>query len=161
MTSTLHTGSLGGLAGADAVCQARADAVPLGGTYKAWLSDTSTNAADRLVQYPGRYVRTDGMVIANGWGELTSGAIENPIDKTELDSVPPATTNSCTSGGPAVWTNTMSDGTKSTADCAGWTSAASTDVALTGNHDQTSSWWTDICSSHNCDKQALLYCIEQ
>ena len=34
-------------------------------------------------------------------------------------------------------------------------------VAMTGSHAETSSWWTDICSVHNCDKQALLYCVEQ
>src|SRR5207248_2675590 len=39
VTSVMYDGNLGGLAGADAKCQARATAASLSGTYKAWLSD--------------------------------------------------------------------------------------------------------------------------
>jgi Protein of unknown function (DUF1554) len=51
VTSTTHTGNLGGLDGADAICQARAEslnsAAPAG-TYKAWLSTAAESAAARL-----------------------------------------------------------------------------------------------------------------
>ena len=48
VTSTFHSGPIGGLAVADSICQTRADAVPLGGTWKAWLSTSTVNAVDRI-----------------------------------------------------------------------------------------------------------------
>ena len=46
VTSTTHTGNLGGLDGADAICQARAESGPAApGTYKAWLSTAAESAA--------------------------------------------------------------------------------------------------------------------
>jgi hypothetical protein len=36
------------LSGADAKCQSEANTAGLSGTYKAWLSSTTTNAANRL-----------------------------------------------------------------------------------------------------------------
>jgi len=39
-TSTLQNGNLGGLAGADQICQEHADAAGLLGSFKAWLSDS-------------------------------------------------------------------------------------------------------------------------
>src|SRR5262245_28339890 len=47
-TSTLQDGNLGGLEGADAICATRATAALLPGTFKAWLSTTTTSAASRL-----------------------------------------------------------------------------------------------------------------
>src|SRR5688500_14269271 len=38
----------GGIALADALCKARADNATLGGTFVAWLSDSTTNAIGRL-----------------------------------------------------------------------------------------------------------------
>jgi len=38
-TSTFHQGNLGGLAGADAICNARAAEASLPGIYMAWLAD--------------------------------------------------------------------------------------------------------------------------
>src|SRR2546428_3153004 len=59
VTSTSQAAaSLGSLAGADALCQARAASAQLSGTYRAWLSDGSTNARDRLGSARG-WLRTD------------------------------------------------------------------------------------------------------
>src|SRR3989344_6490978 len=44
VTSATYHGNLGGLAGGDAECQSLANAASLGGIWKAWLSDSSTNA---------------------------------------------------------------------------------------------------------------------
>jgi hypothetical protein len=49
VTSTLQLGTFGGLAGGDAICQARADAATLGGTWRAWLSTSTVDARDRIV----------------------------------------------------------------------------------------------------------------
>ena len=54
----------GGLAGADDICNAAAMAASLAGTYTAWLSDSVTDARDRVTQATIPYVRTDGVRIA-------------------------------------------------------------------------------------------------
>ena len=48
MTSSSWNGNLGGLSGADAKCQQAANATGLGGTWVAWLSDSTHNAKDRI-----------------------------------------------------------------------------------------------------------------
>src|SRR6187401_2282495 len=49
-------GLLGGLAGADMKCEARAAAAGLAGTYKAWLSDQTKSATARLTHSTGAYL---------------------------------------------------------------------------------------------------------
>src|SRR6185312_9164199 len=48
LTSGRFTGDLGGLAGADALCQGAASNGQLAGTFKAWLSDDLASAASRF-----------------------------------------------------------------------------------------------------------------
>lgn len=71
VTSTSQSGQLGGLSGADALCQTRANAGGLGSTWKAWLSTSSVNAKDRVVD--ATYVRLDGVVVASNKADLTDG----------------------------------------------------------------------------------------
>jgi hypothetical protein len=69
-TSQGFTGNLGGLAGADAICQAEANAAGLPGTYKAFLSDNNTSAADRLNQSSLPYELVNGTPIAADWADI-------------------------------------------------------------------------------------------
>jgi hypothetical protein len=48
VTSTTQTGNLGGLSGADQICNDRAVAAGLTGNYLAWLSTSSMDAIDRF-----------------------------------------------------------------------------------------------------------------
>jgi len=48
VTSSSWNGNLGGLSGAGAKCQQAADAAGLGGTWVAWLSDSTYDAKDRI-----------------------------------------------------------------------------------------------------------------
>ena len=81
-------GNLGGLAGADAKCQLLADAASLGGTYKAWLSDSNTRVDARLHQSSVPYVLVDSTPVANDWTDLvTRPFLDSYINKTELGIV--------------------------------------------------------------------------
>ena len=95
---------LGGLAGADAKCRAAAQKAGLANplTFKAWLSDRHTDAVDRLVHGKGRYVRVDGLPIADDFADLLDGALANPIVITETEQVYEN----------GVWTGTRPDGTR-------------------------------------------------
>jgi hypothetical protein len=166
VTSALYSGNLGGLAGADAKCQALATGAGLDGTYKAWLSDDTTTASARLAHSTVPYVRVDGTVIASDWSQLTSGFLTNAIMKTETNTAPPFTNSACVGGpGPIVWTGTNSDGLRSGTpffiqNCAGW--SANGTIALVGRASLTNSGWTNECSFQQCNTEvAALYCIQQ
>lgn len=148
-TATAYTGNLGGIAGADAKCQAEADALNLPGTYYAWLSDDTTSPAERFNRDFGAYYLSDRTTkIADDWADLTDGTLDNPI------------------GGPGVWTNVAADGSSNghTNSCAGWTSDAL--FTYSGNvgdgTSQTSQWNIDPFNSpFACSGTASLYCFQQ
>lgn len=85
----------GALANFDAECQTLADAATpsaLGGTYKAWISNSTTNATDRLTHSTTPYVQVDGTKVADDWADLIDGEInftllerDSIIDATNLD----------------------------------------------------------------------------
>jgi hypothetical protein len=63
---------IGGLAGADAICQREAEWANLSGEYKAWLSSSTVNAKDRVTQNPNAYVFSRVRLVSNG--ESSSGS---------------------------------------------------------------------------------------
>ena len=78
-TSSLHVpGQLGSLAGADAVCAARASEAGLVGQFVAWLSSSTVDALDRVAGARG-WVRIDGLPIADMPAELASQQLLHPI----------------------------------------------------------------------------------
>jgi hypothetical protein len=146
------SGNLGGLAGADAICQTAANAVSLGGTFKAWLSDSTGSPSTRFVQGTGPYVRTDGVLIANDWADLTDGSIAAHI-----------TTNAAGgSASAAPWTGTGGSGTALSSHCNNWTSAAGGASGSNGQATGPLMCWSYCGSSVACSNTNLgLYCFEQ
>jgi len=69
VTSTTQFANLGGLAGADAICNQRAQAAGLAGTYKAWLSTPTSSAASRMGAASG-WVRPDGKPVFNRLSDI-------------------------------------------------------------------------------------------
>jgi hypothetical protein len=171
ITSTLYTGDLGGLAGADSKCQSVA-MLALKGTFKAWLSSTATSASQRLTHSTGPYVLTDNTTVASDWAGLTSGTLLHPIDLTETGMSAPIPTINCgsTSVLPAAWTSTAPNGSLNGMrdTCTDWTTNGPSYGAGLGVVGQTNSTWTAGCGSESsvntdpiCASQASLYCIEQ
>src|SRR5262249_49338283 len=72
VTGTRYPADLGGLQGADAKCQAAAEAVRLSGTFRALIA-TSASAATGRVNVYGPVVNAAGAMIASG-----SDALWNP-----------------------------------------------------------------------------------
>jgi hypothetical protein len=167
VTSERYHADLGGLAGADAKCQALADAASLGGTYKAWLSDATGSPSTRFTKSTTPYVRLDGMIVANDWADLTDGTLLASISITELDTAGPSG-NAC--GASAAWTNTSAGGTQtsSTSSCGNW-SGAEDDAVSMGDGNSTSDSFTGGCNMNGgqvCPSTldifaASLYCFEQ
>lgn len=160
VSSTTSTGNMGGLNGADNICQTRANAAALGGTWKAWLSSSTTSAASRLTQSSSPYVLVNGTLVANNWADLTDGSIVNPINRTEFGNV--------TANG-AVWTHTTTTGAQATTNagqvCSDWTVSTSgnTLVHCAGSPFQVNGDWTAGYSgcAYPCNQQWPLFCFEQ
>ena len=167
VSSTLHRGNLGGRAGADEICNARASEadLPGAGTYKAWVSDNALGPADRFVRSYDPYRLVDGGLFSGGapltgWEGLVTGNIGEPINLDENGNIPDAP-----SGGiGGVWTGTQADGRLTTSSCMNWTSNSNSDVGTTGDHTQTGPEWTKRFPEYdnsNCSFPRHLYCFQQ
>jgi hypothetical protein len=157
VTSTVQNGNLGGLSGGDAICNARAQAAGLPGTYAAWLSTNSVQARNRIND--GLFARTDGQLVALSKTDLTDGSISNPINRDEFGNIP--------GGETQVFTGTGSDGNKWVFSsfpsidysCIGWTSS-SNPYDHTGEMGASNSSWTDTSAGQGCANARRLYCFQ-
>ena len=156
VTSTLQSGDLGGLAGADAICAARAAAGGLPGTYVAWLSTGSVNAISRLGTARG-FVRIDGKPFANSAADIVANRIFNPMRINESG----ADVSSGISPGAStltVFTGTLGNGTVATgATCDDYTNASGS--ARRGEVSGGPVSWTARQDS-NCSTIRRLYCFQ-
>jgi hypothetical protein len=153
VTSWAVNGNLGGLDGADEICQFLAEENGLPGTYLAWLSDDIGAPSARFMRSPGPYLLLNETIIADDWADLTSGSLKAPINRTEEDEpfLPPFET----------WTNTKVDGTldESLADCESWATVNA--VGSVGNVLASTANWTDENPFQTCSISAHIYCFQQ
>lgn len=156
LTSTTQDGNLGGLDGADAICQNLALAASLPGAYRAWLSDDAQSPATRFSQSNGPYHLLNGVAIASSWADLTDGTLAAPITLAENG----ATFDDL---GFRAWTNTRANGSGGGVqdeNCAGWTSSANGSDGDEGQVTATNENWTDFASG-TCNNLFHLYCFQQ
>ena len=163
VTSTSHTGALGGLTGADAICNSLAAAASLPGTYMAWLSDSTMSPSSRFTTQPNRrYVTTERTIIAYNWADLIDGNLNAPI-RTDENGVYENVT------GIEVWSNTIADGTNIPLNhCNDWSNSSDTEHGFFGNMTAVDEWWTDSTYGggapglwRECDNYLRLYCFQQ
>ena len=157
LSSILYQGNLGGLSGADAKCQSMAKAAALPGTYRAWLSDTTSSPASRFVRSTGPYRLVNGTTIAGEWGGLTDGVLRAPIDVTETGGGIGSTAR--------VWAHTKSNGASydnALTSCHNWSSTADSGVGgHIGNATKTDAYWTEWGWNWPCDERYHLFCFQQ
>jgi cysteine-rich repeat protein len=154
-TSERYQGfTLEGLFGADQRCRMLAAVanLPNSGTYRAWLSDSNTSAADRITHSKGRYTLVNGIVVAADWDALISGLLESPIDTTE---------DSEASDGSCAWTGTFANGLPAFGStfCDNWSSSGGRQDGGRGSGDFIDDWWSFIDYSP-CGSECALYCFE-
>jgi hypothetical protein len=153
VSSTVFGGKIGGLAGADFLCQDLAESAGLPGTYKAWLSDSTASPSTRFVRSKGPYVLVNGKRIADNWQDLTDGSLDIPINVTQ--------TGSKAADSTSVWTYTKADGTAidaNTNTCGNW--AAATGDGDVGSDTSRNATWTDNGAAA-CNTGQHLYCFQQ
>ncbi len=149
VSSYWYEADLGGIAGADALCQTHA--LGLGGAFKAWISDGVTGPIDRFdTSFTGIYELVDGTKVADGWAGLTGAPLLHAINLDEdgllhMDHY--------------VWTNTKATGKPAGTDhCAGWTVTEGWG-GLSGETLYTGSAWS-ASGTGACDYTNNLYCFE-
>jgi hypothetical protein len=158
-------GNLGGLAGADAICQKLADAAGAGKrTWRAYLSTSRENARDRIGRGPWKNAR--GKQVSTSPDELARSGV--PGDRVfderggRIDM----------KNAHDILTGSKPDGTFAGASCKDWTSSAATDKAMVGHadaRDPMNKWdhWSSTHETHGCDAASLqgtagrahLYCF--
>ena len=159
VTSSLYNGDMGGLLGADAQCNLRAQSAGLPGTYMAWLSTDQATPATRFVQSSVPYYKVNGIKIADNWADLTDATLDAALDVTELGTPSPDGTNSCQGTTRQVFTGTFSNGLIGNSTCSNWTSSVGT-----GNVGQTTVAtfrWSNCTSTGNCANASAIYCFQQ
>lgn len=159
ITSTIGNGDLGswadaggqtGIAAGDAICTARAAAEGLSGIFKAWLSNTSIDAIDRLTS-DTMWVRMDGAKIADSKSDLTDESIFTSISVTEAGDYLPSNFS---------WTGTHSDGFSSAITCNDWTDSTTGVSATIGSTTYVKRLWSNQMSI-KCSRNIFhLYCFE-
>jgi hypothetical protein len=149
LTSISYNGNLGGLAGADSKCSTVAAGANLPGSWKAWLSDSSTSAIDRIDDV-GPWFLVNGTKAFNNKANLAS---------TPLEAVNVTEQGHAVFG--AVWTGTNSSGVKGNYNCRDWSSAGIDDYGGIGEVDAKTEWTQRAPAEDECNNSAPLYCIEQ
>jgi Stigma-specific protein, Stig1 len=163
VSSALHDGNFGGLAGADAYCQGLAQAAGLPGSYMAWLSDPTGSPSTRFTPSAYPYMLVDGTKIADDFADLLDGTLDNPINKTELNTAPPAGFIGVCGNQTHAWSNTNADGTMSSANhhCGQWTGVTGNYGSQWGRWTQTDGDWSLWCGGGNCVLDSSIYCFQQ
>jgi len=145
MTSTLYTGSSGGVSGIDSICNTRAAAAGRGTGWKVLISTSTVDAKDR-VSITNQVYNTNSQLLANNGADLWDGTIAASAFYDEFGNV----------NGDDIWTGSGSgSGVYDGLDCNAWTtdsSGVSGLVSFYGNW-----FWGE---DGGCDQNHHFYCIK-
>jgi len=153
----VKTSGFNGIAKADELCKSWADAKASkvkGKTWKVWMSDSKTNARDRLSN-SALYVRVDGKVIGT-LDDLTHGTMKNPVGLDEYGTAAVIMSSAVT--------GTAFDGQADTAGtCGDWLDTSPGREVTLGDPTKTDSSWTNSADfAEDCSSLGgQFYCVEQ
>jgi len=160
VTSASGTGELGawpeadagtsGIAAGDSICRdlAAAAGLPVAASFRAWLSDSTTDAKDRFV-LPGPWVRVDGVVVFPSPADLATSNLFTALNVTE--------TGAYVSGNRA-WTGTSGSGIAASERCSEWLDGTTGAQGRLGLCASTTTGWTANIS-RSCNNEYRLYCL--
>jgi hypothetical protein len=153
ISKTMMNGDLQGVAHADEICNDYATKAELGGTWMAFIGDSSTSPSKHFTLAPVPYALLDGTIVARDGYSLISGSLMHGITLDECGSL---------IENAEVWTGLSSAGASSGSGCQDFTSASNnSDYAPVGLSGRTDSSWVNVYLQY-CDRgNVRLYCIEQ
>lgn len=152
LSTWTSAGGNNGIAAGDAACQSLAATAGLDNSanFKAWLSDSGSNAIDRF-STDGPWTRVDGIPVADNKLDLTDNLIFTPINVTDQSVYITNNTNANT------YTGSNDDGLAATDNCSNWASTA-TDATLGSAVVQV--FWSTWSGVAGCSVARRLFCIE-
>jgi hypothetical protein len=151
ITSTTYSGALGSLDAADLHCQSSASAAGLTGTYRAYLSDGSANAFDRITG-DGPWTTTGGGVAFASKLDLRGAPASVILSEKGVDVL--------AAGASGPWTGSDADGVATDQDCEGWTNASGELSATLGTALKDDTDWGGGGQAAACNAKAPLICFE-
>jgi len=154
-------GNLGGVAGADKLCQGLAAKAGAGNrTWRAYLSTSmpDANARDRIGKGPWQNAK--GVVIAANVDELHTDKA-NINNDTALDEMGRQINPQGAPNRHDILTGSTPDGKATTMTCQNWTSSAADSSAMLGHHDRLTfgkpgSPWNSAHPSKGCSQENLV-----
>jgi hypothetical protein len=154
-------GNLGGLAGADKLCQSLAAKAGAGDRmWRAYLSTSNpdVHARDRIGTGPWHNAK--GVLIASNVAELHSDKA-NINNDTALDEQGRPINAQSAPNRHDILTGSTADGRATTMTCQNWTSSASEHSAMLGHHDRLTfgkpgSPWNSAHPSKGCSQENLV-----
>lgn len=172
ITSTLYTGNLVQAANdlissklytdaqtaADALCQSRADAAGLGGSYRAWLSTQGSDAIDKISETAGPWFTVTGTKVADTKSNFATLGLKAAIDINELGEIVIHDLDEPYEEYP--WTGTTGEGLRSLDTCNDWNSSNNIydgTFGVAGQYKQQ--FWTKA-GRRSCENLESLYCLE-
>jgi len=154
-------GNLGGLAGADKLCQGLAAKAGAGNrTWRAYLSTSMPDAHARDRIGKGPWQNAKGVVIAANVDELHTDKA-NINNDTALDEMGRQINPQGAPNRHDILTGSTTDGRATTMTCQNWTSSASDSSAMLGHHDRLTfgkpgSPWNSAHPSKGCSQENLV-----
>ena len=145
VTSTIYPANLGPLAASDVRCTSAAQAANKGGTWKAWLSNSTETAASRQTDVWPRFQQLED-----------GGMVLTFFNKENLTTTPQSAIVVDERGRPTAgnyWTGTFPNGTLA------WTSTSDLNLGTYGSGVTTPGWTST--DTIGCDNSLSLLCFEQ
>lgn len=153
VSSDTYQGDLGGLSGADSICQGLADSASLGGLWIALLASSSNSLSSRVINcndLPWYLVTGVPNKVANDKASLLNGSIQQAINVDEHG-------NNVSSSQP--WSGSDGSGAPQPDNCDDWTAQQGNRNGKNGNTTKTNGKWISD-TKQKCNKFHRLYCIE-
>ncbi len=153
VTSAEYSGQLGGLAGADQLCQTAATAANKGGTWRAWLSSSTVNAIDRIADVGPWYQEPSAGALVKTFNNKAN-LVTSPLQRLYVDE---EGRGNSVSTQRTYWTGTLQTGQHASATCNDWASSTSQN----GTVGPGSSAWSYNDFVVSCTSTYSLVCLEQ
>ena len=159
VTSTSYDGNLGGISGADSTCATHASNAGLIRTYKAVLSDSTSDIVNNLQVSGSVYIFSNSStreLVASAASDLWNTDTQDLLNSIQYDEQ----YNSLSSITP--WTGSDSDGTVALTGnhCTNWSANGSGVSGQVGSATDVDDRWLEG-SSITCDNQHPLICISE
>ena len=152
-TSTVYSGTIGGLTEADAKCADTAKAAGLGGTFIALLSDSSTNAIDRIEDV-GPWQLVSGETAFATRADIAT----MPLVPLGVDEKGRTLSQGC------AWTGSKVEAKLAPELCMNWAVGDNSTTGRSGNIAVGDQRWIEgatDCGAVACNVKHHLYCFEQ